>query len=857
MKTHSDADLVTIPLRPQTVAGKVPSKDDAVSLLRGFYLGDSEISQTEESVHGQYLPAFLSPYRDESTLRHDYPLFVASPSDAPSSISGTRAPLPGHDEKGNSGQLGIFPLPGLFKNLMADFPAETNQRRLLQENLIRLEKHVIGIIDQGTGMPQDANAVLSRAASRLLDSLRLGEKQHEQLEAGLEQLAKRMPAGHFLPFNQHIPLHILAHMAKLRFLSQYQKTLDEVKRLATGLAALLEIEQNKSIEAIEPKMVLGSIGPSGNRFMDPLALSNLMDHSQGSRNMPPERVQRVRETLQILEGERITDVGSSRLTLVRGITTDEAWGLSGALLPPDLSAEWELQQSPDPFATALAIFDEQASALVRLVRAMRIASLELDDTYDPKIHDPWFEDFDWLALSEEESKLAPIVVLVGSAANVARNGLSGLSRLLRSDRPIQVLLEVNPITDPGIEPEIESDHIVSNHSRMEMGYLGMSYRQATITQSSATRPLHLLESFAMALQRERPALHILGLGYSAPENNQRPLSPWLMESAAVESRAHPLFHYDPEIGGKWQVPLSLDHNPAPASDWPAYPLQYRTEDGTVTEVEMTFGFIDYALLHPCWWRHFHPVPDTLDAKEIMHLDDYLALEPEQIKNRLPFLWAVYDDQGRGTRLRRLIVSRALILACFDRREFWRTLQALAGVHNRHVEIAVARATTEARDKAERQQATLIAEHRAELARVRQEAGADALRRLTETLLTMDVVSTPIASADSDTIPPSSAAEEGPLGEQSGNQEIGIAPESVPQSASEAPSESDPEPTAEPWIDTPLCTTCNECTDLNPKLFVYNEDKQAEIGDLTAGTHDDLVKAAEICPAQCIHPGIPT
>jgi hypothetical protein len=38
--------------------------------------------------------------------------------------------------------------------------------------------------------------------------------------------------------------------------------------------------------------------------------------------------------------------------------------------------------------------------------------------------------------------------------------------------------------------------------------------------------------------------------------------------------------------------------------------------------------------------------------------------------------------------------------------------------------------------------------------------------------------------------------------------------------------------------------------------VYNSDKQAQLGDLKQGTYAQLVKAAEVCPAHCIHPGRP-
>ena len=61
---------------------------------------------------------------------------------------------------------------------------------------------------------------------------------------------------------------------------------------------------------------------------------------------------------------------------------------------------------------------------------------------------------------------------------------------------------------------------------------------------------------------------------------------------------------------------------------------------------------------------------------------------------------------------------------------------------------------------------------------------------------------------------------------------------------------------EPWIETARCTTCNECTNLNSRMFAYDENKQAYIRDPRAGTFAQLVSAAERCPAGLIHPGSP-
>ncbi len=74
----------------------------------------------------------------------------------------------------------------------------------------------------------------------------------------------------------------------------------------------------------------------------------------------------------------------------------------------------------------------------------------------------------------------------------------------------------------------------------------------------------------------------------------------------------------------------------------------------------------------------------------------------------------------------------------------------------------------------------------------------------------------------------------------------------------APPTPQPQPTTtDPYIDSFLCTSCNDCRKVNPRLFLYDGNKQAYLGPLSHGTFADLVKAAEGCPAKCIHPGTPS
>jgi hypothetical protein len=63
-------------------------------------------------------------------------------------------------------------------------------------------------------------------------------------------------------------------------------------------------------------------------------------------------------------------------------------------------------------------------------------------------------------------------------------------------------------------------------------------------------------------------------------------------------------------------------------------------------------------------------------------------------------------------------------------------------------------------------------------------------------------------------------------------------------------------TDDPYVETPRCTTCNECTTINNRMFAYDANKQAYIADASAGTFRQLVEAAESCQVSIIHPGKP-
>lgn len=764
--------------------------------LRHFHLGDPRVplSAPEED----YLPAFLAASRDNAQLRSDYPLYLHPP--------------------GSDGPL-FEPLAGLLRqSLQALAPGEF-QAQILKKNLPRLEQ-MLGHLLERAVTPLPAGELLLQAGETLQDELELSKARRDRLQSDLDKLfAAVPPTGRLLSYGRHATLHLLLHAIRCRRLPRYQAFAAEIQRLLQQLHSLLALERRKSTAGQTPESLTASLGATGSCFLDASALSELLGQPRGSRPLTPERLARIQRIVPILEAARR---GPPRLATV--IHTD-------AIPAPWLHGEPDCLTlaDADPCGRASAEFTRQADELATLFRAVRIARLEVASQYQPEQHDPWFATFGWEAFTPEELDLLPPVVVVAFADPLAGDQLSAFSRLLRAGQPVQILLEVRPGANHGAAPG--TDPLASY--RLELGYFAISHRQALVQQSSPARPAHLLEGLLAALDSHATGLHLLTTGVF-----QDQVPAWLAAWSALESRAHPLFRFDPQAGSHWAERLSFAGNPQANADWSRFEFRYQDWQGNEQAMVLAFTFADFALLEPPLRDHFRVIPNSVEAPVLIPLAEYLVESLAQIANRLPFVWAV---DGNGF-LHRLLVSRTLVLACRDRQDYWRTLQELAGLPRTAAAVAAVTTPAMATPVAD-QQAQWQAEQQAALEQMRQTVLAELSQRLQEVLGQLPAIAPlpelPVAAAAPVAAPVAVAA---------------VAPAAVPGERLAPPAAV--AVTAEPWVDTPRCTSCNVCIELNPRLFVYNDNAQAMIGDPHAGTYAQLVKAARSCPARCIHPGKP-
>ena len=267
---------------------------------------------------------------------------------------------------------------------------------------------------------------------------------------------------------------------------------------------------------------------------------------------------------------------------------------------------------------------------------------------------------------------------------------------------------------------------------------------------------------------------------------------YLVAAAASESRAFPALVYDPSAGPTQAARFKIDDNPSPFEDWPVQTFTYEDTAVQTRSEELAFTLADFMAMDDRFSGHFAIARKSDWHDEMIMVPAALETEAEGMPGEVPYVMVVDADQH----LSRAVVDSRVLQETRRCLGSWHSLQELGGVHNSHAEQLLAR------------------------------------ERASQTA----VIQSPAA-------------------------EVPVEAAAAPEPASTvAVTEPEPAPADDhgddPYIETARCTTCNECTNLNNRMFAYNSEKQAYIADPDAGTYRQLVEAAEGCQVSIIHPGKP-
>jgi ferredoxin len=709
------------------------------------------------------------------------------------------------------------PLREVLASAVAALRGSGRSARALGDNIQRLVRIAARRLSERSGA-NDLPGLLASAGEAMVVELALPDPEEVELRDDLDRLRDHLP--HTLgvyDLQPGIPSRLYLAVLRAARAPLRRAFRDELARLTEGLRDLIELDRMASSGGAATESLSASLGAAASEHLDTAALAKALPAARVSGALEEGRRARIEAAREVIESFLASDQPEPEAIFVEPPGSE--------LAPP----EAVVQHHPDPLVAAVGIFDGTCRRMARLFRAVRTAQLELRGQYRAELHDAPLAGLDWEGFTARELALTPAVAALTTGRRLRRRDQGSLSDLLRSSRPVHVIA----CDEVGASDEAED----LSRFHVDLGYLVVAHRETFALGTTLARPERVVEGLARMVQAPRPGVFLARLPASEPAA----LQPLLAE-AALAGRVCPDFRYDPDAGDSWADRFDLDGNPEPERPWTRPSLRHRTGDAEAA-LDLVLTFADAVALEPAYVRHFRVIPTAAWSDEQVSLAEYLeSFEPGSPARRIPFIWVLGESQT----LQRAVVTRELALASLDRLRSWRVLQELAGYANVFAERAAADARRDALAEAETRVAALEALHGEELERARREAARESMERLAAVLLSEDglaaAVALPSRAAAPETVTESQSAEAAAVPSP--------AEEAEPELVEEAASFDDP------YIDTLLCTSCNECTQLNSLLFRYNADKQAYIADASAGTFAELVRAAELCPARCIHPGNP-
>ncbi len=458
---------------------------------------------------------------------------------------------------------------------------------------------------------------------------------------------------------------------------------------------------------------------------------------------------------------------------------------------------WVNSLFQDTQPLAKGIFEGISAQMAGDVRALRTARLELDDAYDPTVHDDALVRLSWDQFTPEELSLLPTVMTIGGDGASYDIGFGAMSRVLASDTPIKMLvLNSGAYSNTGGQTSTSSytgqdsdlarfggAHHGKHETRKELGLLASFHPNVYACATSTAIHGHFLKATMEMLAYDRPAVMDVYTpcgsehGVSESSSNAR-------ARLAVESRMHPLFVHDPRVGTTLHDWFSVDGNPDVDKTWTSSTVEYVDAEGDLRLLTTPLTPAVFALGETRFKKQFRRLRPDEDERSL-EIAEYVEREADDRGDLVPFVYATDEDRH----LIKVACSTEIVMLVEDRRRYWQTLQYLSGVH----------------------EASLTALTQADI--------DDLRRQLDEALAARETAMDDIARAMTELATSTSA----PAPAVSGFGAVSI-PTPTPSGAAQAaaPSGGDTSVADRPvWLDPAdegLCTDCGTCYQELPQFF---------------------------------------
>jgi pyruvate-ferredoxin/flavodoxin oxidoreductase len=350
---------------------------------------------------------------------------------------------------------------------------------------------------------------------------------------------------------------------------------------------------------------------------------------------------------------------------------------------------WVNSLFQDAQPLAKGIFEGVAHELLDEVRAVRTARLEIDDAYDPAKHLAAMQRLTWDKLTKDELALMPTIVTIGGDGATYDIGFGALSRVLASDTPIKVMVlnsgaysntggQASTASFTGQDSDLSrfgGAHDGKHETRKELGLIASFHPNVYVASTSTALHGHYLKTTMEYLSySEGPAVMDIYTPCGSENGIAEALSA-ARSRLAVESRMSPLFVHDPRRGTTLYDWFVLDGNPDPDKTWTTTTLEYVDAAGGLQLMETPLTPAEFALGETRFKKQFRKLR-AADEPNAVPIVEYIDLDAAAREGKVPFIYATDDDRH----LIKVQCSNAIVQLVEGRRQYWQTLQYLAGQH---------------------------------------------------------------------------------------------------------------------------------------------------------------------------------
>jgi len=705
---------------------------------------------------------------------------------------------------GPDGRDEAQPLTTRIDNIVNESGLDGDPRERLRRHAYQFEAALKDALAGDT--IAELQELAARVREQMLANSTMEEPRKVVLNSDLDLIIASLPDHTYVAnCSSAIPLRLYRSVGRQYWSLHCEPFRIELEKLVHRLAGILRADAEHKPEARSADHLRNVLGSSGREDLDFDRMSELLDRTPKAETLPAERNARIAGVLETLR----------KMLPVYGLAST-------------LDAPFDMQAHSTSVADAVFQVNQREACMVSFFRAIRIAELELENQYKSEIHDGFFNDFGYTHLSEEERSLCPPVVLNLSQDEVELSDAGELMELLDSNAAIKVVLQLNSL-DAG-----ERSNSPAWPTRLAAS--ATSLGSAFVFQGTSSNPDGLRKAFAAAAAYQGPALLSV---YTSNGDENSTLPTYLDAASALESRALPTFVFNPSNGTDLAQRMSLEGNPRDDRTWVSDIFSFMNESAEESATELTYSHADFLLADVRWQEDFWVLDHGMSDEAMIPLDEFLALETERRRNCVPYIIAV-DDKDE---IRKVVINYRVLGQVEAVANRWRGLQEAGGIKNSHAESLMAAEQAKLEQQLQTRLAELQAETESQLDTNLGDLTREIVGRIAGQLISG--ASAPAGFAPSPTPARPAAA---PATVDAPVEEVA---EAVEEDEDDEPISLD-----EPYIDTPLCTSCDDCTKMSAHIFAYDGEKQAYIKDADAGSFQELVLAAEKCPVAIIHPGKP-